>query len=968
MTSIFLADEDDPLSIYIQGDIDVEQVMRLKALVNTYGGAAIDSSESANVIVIIDRTSQEGVRLIRNHTVQPGEKMCHAVVDQAWIAASIEAGEILVEQEWGGHLIRAPRARKIDDILQGRRPLPGFSPSRSHQLPPPQAGISQAAAGSPISYQNRHVSSHPPQGSSATVVEPPLLPQHDAAPGLATPPLERRYQPLSKSTRRKGKAREVEAVAAESSPEDDDTPPTPPAEDQKLEFPGGKHLFTDLENRWINSYRKWGMRKGMPLGGIHRAIHEQMPWHSVKSICSRYYKNRGTHPLAGAEGEDGDAAERCVGTSLAVIQSSRGSPVLEAPGNAESDSEENDDPPPPPSEAQKLEISAGKYRYTELEIQWVKSYLRWASQRRVPRAAACRAIQKGIPWHTLNSIWTMTCKWGTHLGPVTRAEKVDHVGVDQGEDMAESLVRNAKHSGGRDNMQKGSPSISRKGRPPPPRPPRGYEALSKRGQTRYPYTPAEKRWAIDYANWLLEWEPETTMRELCVELHKNMRQHPETSWHAQLKKHQQYYIRRIPRIEAILTARRTKSQVDREKDEVEGSGESSDEVPDSRGDDPATPGGQSSSEGRRSIQVFFVEGEAFTKEDFQTLATFVSKHWDASEEDFVISEADWSEFSNENPDHKKSQWRQFHKEQIAKIEKHVRMLLVGSHDGMDWPSQSRFKVISVRGNTAGPSDGTEHAVSQPGDEELQSYLSASRKITHYTKADRKAIILFLVDNRQAYYPRELRSGEKYIALPTLWRRFRETDPRRQVHTASGWMQYHRSHAQEFQEEADRIRAERDQEGVDHRGIGGTFDDPIICSSDDEGERATVDAMTVPVVKIEGKEITDSGDQPTCAAPKERVSLGAPTSLTRLSSSRQPRAESTPIRPLPRLDLLGNTGDSQRLAGAGAGPSKKRKAVDLEGEMDSTLNAAATKGDLPAKKARLSREASSEIGEDIKAEI
>ncbi|KAG9025131.1 hypothetical protein FRB95_010515 [Tulasnella sp. JGI-2019a] len=948
MTSIFLADEDEPLSIYIQGDIDVDQMMRLKASVNTFGGAAIDSPESANVIVIIERTSQEGVMLIRNHTVQPGEKMCHAVVDQAWIAASIEAGEILVEQEWGGHLIRAPRARTIDDILRGRRPLRGSFPSRSHQLPPPQAGISQAAAGSPISYQNR---SHLPQDSSAPMVELPSLSQHNTAPGLATPPLERRDEPLPgwplpspESTLRKGKAREVEVVPPEGGPEDDDTPPTPPPEDQKLEFHDGRHLFTDLERRWINSYMKWAVRKGISHVSAYRAMHKQMPWHPSKSICKRYQKSRETYPLAGAEGEDGDAAERCVGTSLAVIQSSRGSLVLEAPGNAESDSEENDNPPPPPSEAQKLEISAGKYLYTELEIQWVKSYLRWASQRRVPRAAACRAIQKGIPWHTLNSIWTMTCKWGTHLGPVTRAEKVDHVGVDQGEDMAESLVRNAKHSGRRANMQKGSSSISREERPSPPCPPRQCESLTKKGKPRYLYTPAEKRWAIDYANWLLELVPETTMRELCAELHDNMHQHPETSWHSQLRKHRQYYIHRIPRMEALLSTRRTKSKVDCGEDDDEDSDESNDEILEPRGD----------------------EGEAFTDEDFQKLATFVSKHWDPSEEYFVISEADWSGFCNKNLDHKMSQWRQFHKEQITKIERCARMLLVNNHDRMDWPSLSRVKVISVRGNTAGPSDNLSRVVSQHGEGEIQSSPRTPRKYNHYTKADKKAIIHFLIDNQQAYFPLD-QSREEYRTSKTLWKRFWAADPRRQVHSLSNWRRYHRIHAQELQKEADRIRAERGQEGVNHRGIGGTFDDPIICSSDEEDERATVEAMIASAVKIEGTETADTGDQSICEAPKERVLIGAPTSLAGLSSSRHSRSESTPFRPLPCLNLLDSNGDSQHLADAGAGPSKKRKARGREGNTDRSPNVATESG-LPAKKARLGREVLSKFGAGVKTEV
>ncbi|KAG8995858.1 hypothetical protein FRB93_001002 [Tulasnella sp. JGI-2019a] len=228
MESIFLASKDVPLSIYVQEDTDLDQVTHLKTLVKMHGGAAIDSSEAANIIVIVDRNNPEGIELSRNHAVRPGERMKSAVVDQSWIKASIDAGEILVDNEWGGHLIRATPKRMIDDVLRGRPSL--TRSTSSHQAPPPQAGPSKAIAGSSMTHQGQDDSLH-------LLQEPPipvrgLSLQQNAGIGIVPPPIERRNRSIhnrlsspsssnsfvNKSKPDKGKGRAVD-------------PPGSPAED-----------------------------------------------------------------------------------------------------------------------------------------------------------------------------------------------------------------------------------------------------------------------------------------------------------------------------------------------------------------------------------------------------------------------------------------------------------------------------------------------------------------------------------------------------------------------------------------------------------------------------------------------------------------------------------------------------------------------------------------------------------------
>ncbi|KAG9031498.1 hypothetical protein FRB95_002686 [Tulasnella sp. JGI-2019a] len=563
MESIFLASKDVPLSIYVQEDTDLDQVTHLKTLVKMHGGAAIDSSEAANIIVIVDRNNPEGIELSRNHAVRPGERMKSAVVDQSWIKASIDAGEILVDNEWGGHLIRATPKRMIDDVLRGRPSL--TRSTSSHQAPPPQAGPSKAIAGSSMTHQGQDDSLH-------LLQEPPipvrgLSLQQNAGIGIVPPPIERRNRSIH----------------------------------NRLSSPSSSNSFVN---------------KSKPDKGKGRAVDPP-----------------------GSPAEDN--------SRHALISS------LKAKGQGR-----------------------GKF-------------------------------------HAATS---------SHANAVTQIESGDGAHINQGWDRASPSTRNPEQSGRRQNKQ-GATSRASMERDPSPSPPQGMELRNVRGTPQYKYTSAEKRWTIDYTNWLLKGEPKITLMGLCSQLHNKVPHHSLLSWHSHLRLNARFYTQGSPLVKALLGARAS---------------------------------------GHQSVG-----GENDSNYEFTGMLT-------------------------------------------APTARSLR---------------ARGRLVMT----------------------TESLANKKPKYTTFTEADREAVILFLVNNPQAYYPRTSQPREH---LDTIWERFCNEDASRSSRCPKYWCTYHRDHAQEFQAEADRIRLERDQRTEPPRGTAGTFEDPMVFSSDEEDAKEVFKVVTTHKVKME----------------------------------------------------------------------------------------------------------------------
>ncbi|KAG9031493.1 hypothetical protein FRB95_002681 [Tulasnella sp. JGI-2019a] len=317
MQSIFLA-KDLPLLMYVQDDVDPVRVANLKALIETYGGAAIDSIQSAQVIIIMDGTSQEGLRLKRNHTMQPGEKMVHAVVDQLWITDSINAGEMLVSNEWGSHLIRAPRSLAIDNVL------------REHSL----------------ALHDQRVS---PQPLQAPPVHAPVLPlqQHGPDTGITkehNQPLHNRpsLQPEATQTTKqpkpsKGKGRQVTPLENDKDDQDSigrrpdtrSTPtqkpqadgcdkiknslakgrpsPTPPRGAERVTMKTqAQYRYTSAERQWAISHANWAfeLEPDTSFGELCSQLSNKVPHHSKSSWDSHLTSNEGyyTRYIPGLKG------------------------------------------------------------------------------------------------------------------------------------------------------------------------------------------------------------------------------------------------------------------------------------------------------------------------------------------------------------------------------------------------------------------------------------------------------------------------------------------------------------------------------------------------------------------------------------------------------------------------------------------------------------------------------------------
>ncbi|KAG9031497.1 hypothetical protein FRB95_002685 [Tulasnella sp. JGI-2019a] len=421
MDLIFIADEDEPLSIYVQGHADADpEVAHLKFLVKKHGGAAIDSSESAHVIVIVDRACREGVELRRNHAVRPGEKMLHAVVEPAWITESIAAGEILVDEEWGGHLIRAPKIRMIDDILRGRRSL-----LQSARAPPSQADPSHPVAGPVIAHQN---------------------PQQ---PG----PLS---QPLTPILGR-------EVLPSGIDREKQDVPPALPALDQMKEL------------------------------GLER------------------------HRDAAVVDPDVDTANQDTGVG-------------------------------------------------------------------------------------------------------------DQAHVNQGQNTVGPSTRQLKNLGGRGETQQARSSTLKERGPSPPTPAWEPEPLTEKGKLHYPYTSAEKQWAINHANWLLEWEPEMTFRALCMRLYDKVQHHSEGSWRKHISANPEYYAQHIPRLRTVLAARLSRSKCVLEEEDEE-NGDDSQDLKTGRTASHRRNGATTSQKSRRTFGTYTeADKEAVARRAHHTSATCWINH------------------------------------------------------------------------------------------------------------------------------------------------------------------------------------------------------------------------------------------------------------------------------------------------------------------------------------------------------
>lgn len=192
-----------------------------------------------------------------------------AVVDDTWITACVQAGEILIDDDndWHGHLIRAPKMSSIEDLLRRRRSIAGGPRSAAPLLDARaslQDGRSQPRAGnqqvpSPSVSRERDMPSAHQQSLALLLASSP--PPEDLGLGLATPPSEHRPKGLNagsisqagpsrlndESKQLKGKGREVPLPP--NSREERDQPPTPPSDSQKKAFGSGRYSFTGILNK-----------------------------------------------------------------------------------------------------------------------------------------------------------------------------------------------------------------------------------------------------------------------------------------------------------------------------------------------------------------------------------------------------------------------------------------------------------------------------------------------------------------------------------------------------------------------------------------------------------------------------------------------------------------------------------------------------------------------------------------------
>ncbi|KAG8864743.1 hypothetical protein FRB96_003328 [Tulasnella sp. 330] len=850
MAPIFCGGEDEPLSIYIQADASFDQVARLNTLIATHGGQTIDSSESSHIIVIVDRTTKVGNRLVIKHAVRPNEQMVHAIVDDAWIGACIEAGEILIDDEndWHGHLIRAPRMSSIQDMLRRRRSI-ADSASR-----PPAPRLDARATSRDGPSQPRADGQQPPLSptshhqqnmSPATPQQPPApglaLPPESDEPGLglATPPSERR--PISpndgsspqggpsrlgnKSERTKGKERVV--IPSRDDRPEGGGPPVPPSANQKVSYAIGRHLFTDLERNWIKGYLGWAAGQGMSWSEIYHAIQKGIHWHSVKSVESHLIK----------------------------------------------------------------------YAAREYESE-------------MSRVKAARTRQGGsttVP-HRIYDKATLLAKKQKDQSPESSDEE-----------------------------------------DPAPAPPRHIEMISNQG---YRFTGAEQKWVIEYADWLFDRKPKTTLVELINCLYDEAHHHSTASWRWHLRDKINYYCAKSPKLKALLkpldrrgTAAHDTYEENVADDNSEGESENGSE---SGGDavDNVDTDRRSSTSGVRSLRgrnaplpTSSVEGEPYTNEDLQVLSKFMAQHWDGDSEEVKIADAEWHHFAKKNPRLRKAQWRMLFKEQRLKIARLARKLLRSSGSHVAGPSSTRHQHSTIRSpstdsddrNKAGPSATPNRVSHSPND------IPKDRQtgVLYYTQEDDAAIVRFLADNPQAYFPRTFIHGEKQTPVTTLWKIFRDSYPNGQSHSSSAWSQYHRSKHLALQAEANKIRAARRGEVVQAPKATGTSANTSIYISDEEEEEEVLQAVAIPAreIKIEEEQTRDpdtcsvnpalSGDQHGAMSP----SPAGPPALKRI------RTHSTPVRPLTRLDPLPDNYlfASQTTINASAGPSKKRKSSVMESE-------------------------------------
>ncbi|KAG8921726.1 hypothetical protein FRC01_000104 [Tulasnella sp. 417] len=111
---VFYNPRKGPCPIYIQDDVPLGLVKPTKDLIENFGGLVTEDPQKAIIIVIVDRNTHLGSKLITEYA---GESSAKGVVDQIWTLESIRQGRMLGPPGWGGYALHRHTAQTYFDDM-----------------------------------------------------------------------------------------------------------------------------------------------------------------------------------------------------------------------------------------------------------------------------------------------------------------------------------------------------------------------------------------------------------------------------------------------------------------------------------------------------------------------------------------------------------------------------------------------------------------------------------------------------------------------------------------------------------------------------------------------------------------------------------------------------------------------------------------------------------------------------------
>ncbi|KAG9047032.1 hypothetical protein FS837_003169 [Tulasnella sp. UAMH 9824] len=432
--------------IYVQDDVSVGLIKPTKDLIENFGGLVTEDPQKAIVIIIVDRNTHLGSRLITNYA---GESSVKGVVDQVWALESIRKGRMLGPPDWGGYALHRHTAQTyFDDTgentstvthtassatadarrspIRSTRHTPFPSLGSSGNLPSSRTSVRPSPL--PIS-QRPSLSQQTPSKQSQE-----SAPQNTSAQLLRSPNASqpRRASSHVRDVRTEiGLRRETEAHRRT---ENDSSTPQPPAEEDSHPLgKSGRFRFTDAEAAYIRARTERAQaNKPLSLSVLAADISKAIPWHSPVSITSYIQKKEWNKELLTrkrclAGGSESSSNRHLQGitpidahidTLAQEWSRSVGSPtggdenqasaeeIIDASDTELANKAIHDLPPEAPPRHNICTVG-GKYTYTDADKEFIVKYLEWAERNNIKSLRSVyKRINKLMPWHSVSSIET----------------------------------------------------------------------------------------------------------------------------------------------------------------------------------------------------------------------------------------------------------------------------------------------------------------------------------------------------------------------------------------------------------------------------------------------------------------------------------------------------------------------------------------------------------------------------------